>query len=624
VVKPHLETNNRVWRAELTPSDPKAWFESYKAMMVEYAKAAQAAGAAMLCIGTEMDSMIDPTKVCSDGETYTQKWDEIIDAVRAVYSGKVTYAATYWTVKDVGFWDKLDSIGVDAYYPLTPKHADGDTSPYNPTIDEMVDAWTKPHFNSWIRDTLLGGKSIVDYYADLSEQYGKKVIFTEVGYRSLDGTTTDPGVFGGQQDAPADFQEQVDAYTALFKVMENYGGQWLAGAFLWSYYSFENPMTEMGVSWNDYTTQHKPANDTITIHYSDPAPTTGLVWNGTALADKLDGGYNNDTLNGGDGNDTLWGGAGNDVLDGGAGYNTAKFSGNRADYTIQNTADGIVVAGLDGTDTLKNIQVLVFADQAIGLSNTAPDSMALSATSIAANTRPGAVVATLSGHDADGDVLTFTLTDPTGTFKIDGHNLVLTKTLNYEAHPHQFTITVEVDDGLGGSLTKIFTIDVLNAETPSLTLIGTSRNETLAGDAGNDLIRGLGGRDTLKGNAGNDTLDGGTGNDILTGGAGQDTFVFRDRLSKTGNVDKISDYNKTDDSIQLDNKYMPKLGKAGHLSKSMFVLGTGAKDASDHLIYDRAHGSLYYDPDGTGHAAQVLIAQFTNKASLTYSEFTII
>jgi hypothetical protein len=71
VLKPHLESDNRVWRAEFAPTDPKAWFASYKAMMVEYAKAAQAGGAEMFCVGTEMNSMIDPTKVCSDGKTFT-------------------------------------------------------------------------------------------------------------------------------------------------------------------------------------------------------------------------------------------------------------------------------------------------------------------------------------------------------------------------------------------------------------------------------------------------------------------------------------------------------------------------------------------------------------------------
>src|SRR3954463_9869975 len=116
VLKPHLETENRVWRAEITPSDPKAWFASYKAMMVDYAKVAQEAGAGMICVGTEMDSMIDPTKSFVDDpatgatKTYTQAWSELIDAVRSVYSGKVTYAATYWTAKDVGFWNKVDFI----------------------------------------------------------------------------------------------------------------------------------------------------------------------------------------------------------------------------------------------------------------------------------------------------------------------------------------------------------------------------------------------------------------------------------------------------------------------------------------------------------------------------------
>lgn len=376
VLKPHLETDNRVWRAEIDPTDRKAWFDSYKAMMVEYAKVAQEAGAAMICVGTEMDSMINPTKVCSDGKTYTRKWAEIIAAVRAVYSGKVTYAATYGTVKDVGFWDKVDYIGVDAYIPSSTVN--------DPSVDQIVDAWVKPHFNSWIRDTLHGGKSVVDYYKALSEQYGKKVIFTEVGYKSMDGANKDPGVFGGA--GTVDLQEQVDCYTALYKVMENYGGQWLAGSFLWSYYSFENPMEQRGVAWTDYTTQWKPANGTVTTHYSSPAHETGLVWNGTAAADKLDGGYHNDTLEGAGGSDILWGGAGhdrlnggtendvltggfgNDVLDGGAGdQDRAIFSGKRTDYSVTKNKDGSFTvldsrAGGDGHDTVSGIEAFQFAD----------------------------------------------------------------------------------------------------------------------------------------------------------------------------------------------------------------------------------------------------------------------
>ncbi|MEZ0171933.1 hypothetical protein [Microvirga sp. TS319] len=517
VLKPHLETNDRVWRAELAPSDAKAWFDSYKAMMVEYARAAQTGGAAMICIGTEMDSMIDPTKQCSDGKTYTEKWKEIVDAVRVVYTGKITYAATYWTVKTVGFWDKVDYIGVDAYYPMSTVN--------DPTVDQMVEAWTKPHSNPWIRDTLLGGKSIVDYYKALSDHYGKQVIFTEVGFRSMDGANKDPGVFGS--GGTYDPQEQVDCYAALYKVMENYGGRWLAGSFLWSYYSFEHPMAPQaeggaGVSWTDYTTQDKPANETITYHYSSPVHTTGLVWNGTAGADKLDGGYHNDTLNGGGGNDVLWGGQGNDSLKGGAGNDI---------YYVDATGDRVVETSKGGT-----------ADRV------------------------------------------------------------------YTVVSHTLAAYVERLYATGGS---------------SIALKGNAGANTITGNTGHNKISGLSGNDRLIGGSGNDTLDGGTGRDVLTGGVGRDTFVFKDRPGST-RYDKITDYNKADDSFQLDNKYMAKLGGPGRLSSSKFVVGKVAKDHDDHLIYDKGTGKLYYDADGSGGQAQVLIAQFTNKVALTASEFTII
>ena len=326
VLKPHVETDNRVWRAEIAPTDPKAWFASYKAMMVEYAKVAQAAGASMISIGAEMKSMTDPTKVCSDGMTYTQKWVDIISAVRSVFSGQVTYAATYDEVTKVGFWDAVDYIGVNPYLPLSTTNS--------PTVDQMVDAWVQPHFNSWIRDTLYQGKSAVEYYKALSQQYGKQVVFTEVGYRSMDGANKDPGLHGGS--GAVDYQEQADAYAALYKVMENYGGRWLGGSFLWSYYPYasKQDMTAAGVSELDYTTQWKPANDIVTAHYSSPAHVTGLVWTGTSGSDRLDAGYHNDTLNGGAGNDTLWGGAGNDILSGGTGADRFEFGASSGADTV--------------------------------------------------------------------------------------------------------------------------------------------------------------------------------------------------------------------------------------------------------------------------------------------------
>ena len=97
---------------------------------------------------------------------------------------------------------------------------------------------------------------------------------------------------------------------------------------------------------------------------------------GSNFNDILNGSSGNDILNGGGGNDVTKGGAGNDKIDGGLGTNTAVFTGNRSRYNISKAADGTITVidnnyfvGNDGTDTLKNIQTLQFADGVIQASN---------------------------------------------------------------------------------------------------------------------------------------------------------------------------------------------------------------------------------------------------------------
>lgn len=94
------------------------------------------------------------------------------------------------------------------------------------------------------------------------------------------------------------------------------------------------------------------------------------------------GNYGDNTITGGAGNDTLEGGAGNDTLDGGGGVNTARFSGNLADYDIITDAGtgittvtdlrggGTALNPHDGVNTLQNIHFIEFADQVLEL--TAP------------------------------------------------------------------------------------------------------------------------------------------------------------------------------------------------------------------------------------------------------------
>ncbi|MCB8820397.1 glycoside hydrolase family 113 [Microvirga rosea] len=548
MLKPHVESMDYTWRAEIAPTDPNLWFQNYKGMILQYAQLAEETGAPMLCIGTELKSM--------SGAAYRDKWVDLINAVRSVYHGLVTYASTYDEVKTVSFWDKVDYIGIDGYVPLTLVN--------NPTVDDLVRGWTEPSSNSYVHD-LYGGKSVVDFYRGVSEQYGKKIIFTEIGYRSLDGTAKDPGRWA--DGGTVDEQEQRDAYDALFKVMENHGGQWLDGAFLWSYHPFEDPVAH-GVQKTDFTPQNKPANAVLTAGYSSPAHVTGLTRNGTALAEKLDGGYHNDVLNGAGGSDSLWGGAGDDrltggsgddTLEGGSGINVAVFSGTKAQYIMVKNADGSFTvtdtrSGQDGSDHLKSIQIAQFSDQTL-------------------------------------DLGTFGTTPPPS----------------------------------GGTPTP----PPSNGDASPAVLRGTARNDVLTGQDRAELIFGLAGNDTLRSRGGDDKLWGGLGNDKLSGGAGKDVFVFNTKLNKKTNLDKIADFNVKDDTIWLDNAIFKKLGKGtelkpGKLNKAFFTIGDHAKDKNDYLIYDNKKGVLFYDADGSGKGKAMEIATLSKKLKMTVDDFKII
>ena len=173
--------------------------------------------------------------------------------------------------------------------------------------------------------------------------------------------------------------------------------------------------------------------------------------------------------------------------------------------------------------------------------------------------------------------------------------------------------------------------DTIIGSTGADKLYGGDGNDTFHADAGNDLLIAGNGNDTAFGDAGNDILLGGAGNDMLsgglgrdalTGGAGADTFVFDTAPAKT-NVDKIVDFTPLEDKFALAITAFGALA-AGPLTASAFALGTTATNADQHVIYDQATGSLWYDADGNGSAAQQLIAQLANHALLSGSDILVI
>ena len=167
---------------------------------------------------------------------------------------------------------------------------------------------------------------------------------------------------------------------------------------------------------------------------------------------------------------------------------------------------------------------------------------------------------------------------------------------------------------------------------PPASTTGTSGSDNWTGTAGDDIfdglgssdvLRGLGGNDTLKGGSGGDSLYGGAGNDILTGNGGRDTFYF-DTAPGAGNLDRITDFTPGSDRVALENGIFTALGSAGTLSSSAFYRGAAAHDATDRIIYDSGTGHLFYDPDGTGAAAAMHIADLAAGLSLSASSFLVV
>lgn len=101
------------------------------------------------------------------------------------------------------------------------------------------------------------------------------------------------------------------------------------------------------------------------------------VLRGTLEGDTVNGGSGDDVLIGRAGNDILNGGteqnsylpgAGNDTVNGGANLDVVFFAGNRSSYTLNNCSkSNCSVSGSDGTDTLTNVEILIFQDARVDL-----------------------------------------------------------------------------------------------------------------------------------------------------------------------------------------------------------------------------------------------------------------
>ena len=179
------------------------------------------------------------------------------------------------------------------------------------------------------------------------------------------------------------------------------------------------------------------------------------------------------------------------------------------------------------------------------------------------------------------------------------------------------------DAGSAGTDTMTGTVlrDRLYGLAGDDSLRGLAYGDRLWGGAGNDTILGGGGRDEINGGSGNDSLTGGLGPDKITGGTGDDVIVY---LSPTQGSDSIADFAAGGDNDQFALKASAfgnhALGGplAGEFQSSNANV---AARAAVRILYDRDDHSLYFDADGSGVQAAVLVAVLQPGASVTVADF---
>lgn len=242
LLKPHIWLSNRddgVWRGQIAMSSEGEWvqwFAQYSEIMLHYAALAEELNIPALCIGTELHGTVHREA----------EWRSLIDKIRSVYSGQLTYAANWYEeYEDVPFWDALDWIGVQAYFPLSQEEY--------PTALELETAW-----GQWL-----------DKLEVLQAEVDRPVLFTEVGYRSVPYTAAEPWTWPARGERTEDeraFVAQADAYEALFRAAAV--RPWLEGVYLWKWYPSTGRLRDRSA---DFTPQDKPAEQMMARWFTEGA-----------------------------------------------------------------------------------------------------------------------------------------------------------------------------------------------------------------------------------------------------------------------------------------------------------------------------------------------------------------
>lgn len=237
-IKPHVWLNNPSdgkWRSDIFPTTEEnweLWKNSYRDFILRYAEIAQQTNADLFCIGTEF------TRLSIEKPDF---WKRLIKEIRGVYSGKITYAANWYReYEQIIFWEDLDYIGIQAYFPLVKNEY--------PSVQQISQGWNN-HLST---------------IESVHKKYKRPILFTELGYKSTADSAIEPWEwidYSSDTTQLLSMETQANCYEAFFNTV--WQKEWLAGVHLWQL-SSDRHKDRRGKVDLDFTPLGKPAEKIIT------------------------------------------------------------------------------------------------------------------------------------------------------------------------------------------------------------------------------------------------------------------------------------------------------------------------------------------------------------------------
>jgi hypothetical protein len=214
-------------------TDWQTWETGYQDYIISYAKLADSLQVELFCFGTEW---------CKAMEARPGFWLQLADSVRAVYRGKLTYAANWDDYENCPIWAKMDYVGINAYFPLDAAET--------PDTTTLIRAW-QPHI-----------RAMEEFVA----KSGKPILFTEYGYLSVSQCAwRNWELEKNIEERTVNQVAQANALDALWAALS--GKSWWAGGFLWKW--FPEGQGHEGYPERDYTPQNKAGEAVLKKHFSN-------------------------------------------------------------------------------------------------------------------------------------------------------------------------------------------------------------------------------------------------------------------------------------------------------------------------------------------------------------------